>query len=114
MCPLIDQFWGPLKSEKSNLTAVPLLHLADMASRENTNIATPVTEDGVIAKEAAAADKSKRFRIRRRFREMVIRVGKHGAASSQGGNSIGFLDRLTDRLKMGDGLKMSDFGLGMS
>ena len=29
-----------------------------------------------------------------------------------GGNSIGFLDRLTDRLKMGDGLKMSDFGLG--
>ena len=32
----------------------------------------------------------------------------------QGGNSIGFLDRLTDRLKMGDGLKMSDFGLGMS
>ena len=28
---------------------------------------------------------------------------------SQGGNSIGFLDRL----KMGDGLKMSDFGLGM-
>ena len=30
------------------------------------------------------------------------------------GNSIGFLDRLTDRLKMGDGLKMSDFGLGMS
>ena len=31
----------------------------------------------------------------------------------QGGNSIGFLDRLTDRLKMGDGLKMSDFGLGM-
>ena len=35
-----------------------------------------------------------------------------------GGNSIGFLDRLTDRLtdrlKMGDGLKMSDFGLGMS
>ena len=24
------------------------------------------------------------------------------------------LDRLTDRLKMGDGLKMSDFGLGMS
>ena len=33
---------------------------------------------------------------------------------AQGGNSIGFLDRLTDRLKMGDGLKMSDFGLGMS
>ena len=32
----------------------------------------------------------------------------------QGGNSIGFLDRLTDRRKMGDGLKMSDFGLGMS
>ena len=32
----------------------------------------------------------------------------------QVGNSIGFLDRLTDRLKMGDGLKMSDFGLGMS
>ena len=32
----------------------------------------------------------------------------------QGGNSIGFLDRLTDLLKMGDGLKMSDFGLGMS
>ena len=31
-----------------------------------------------------------------------------------GGNSIGFLDRLTDRLKMGDSLKMSDFGLGMS
>ena len=31
-----------------------------------------------------------------------------------GGNSIGFLDRLTDRLKMGDGLKMSDSGLGMS
>ena len=31
-----------------------------------------------------------------------------------GGNSIGFSDRLTDRLKMGDGLKMSDFGLGMS
>ena len=30
------------------------------------------------------------------------------------GNSIGFLDRLTDLLKMGDGLKMSDFGLGMS
>ena len=27
-----------------------------------------------------------------------------------GGDSIGFLDRL----KMGDGLKMSDFGLGMS
>ena len=33
---------------------------------------------------------------------------------SLGGNSIGFLDSLTDRLKMGDGLKMSDFGLGMS
>ena len=32
----------------------------------------------------------------------------------QGGKSIGFLDRLTDRLKMRDGLKMSDFGLGMS
>ena len=32
----------------------------------------------------------------------------------QGGNSIGFLDGLTDRLKLGDGLKMSDFGLGMS
>ena len=31
-----------------------------------------------------------------------------------GGNSIGFLDRLTDRLKMRDGLKMSDFRLGMS
>ena len=36
------------------------------------------------------------------------------ARRAQGGNSIGFLDRLTDRLKMGDGLKMSDFGLGMS
>ena len=32
----------------------------------------------------------------------------------QGGNSIGILDRLIDRFKMGDGLKMSDFGLGMS
>ena len=31
-----------------------------------------------------------------------------------GGNSLGFLDRLTDLLKMGDGLKMSDFWLGMS
>ena len=31
-----------------------------------------------------------------------------------GGNSIGFLDRLTDLLKMGNGLKMSDFRLGMS
>ena len=31
-----------------------------------------------------------------------------------GGNSMGFLDRFLDRLKMGDGLKMSDFGLGMS
>ena len=35
-------------------------------------------------------------------------------AGGLGGNSIGLLDRLTDRLKMGDGLKMSDFGLGMS
>ena len=32
------------------------------------------------------------------------------ATEKQGGNSIGFLDRL----KMGDGLKMGDFGLGMS
>ena len=31
-----------------------------------------------------------------------------------GGNSIGFLDRLKDRLKMGDGLKVSDLRLGMS
>ena len=31
-----------------------------------------------------------------------------GYPTSQGGNSIGFLDRLTDRLKM------SEFGLGMS
>ena len=45
-----------------------------MASGETSNSsAIPVTEDGVTAKEAAAADKSKRFRIRRRFREMVIR-----------------------------------------
>ena len=35
-------------------------------------------------------------------------------AGGLGGNSIGLLDRLTDGLKMGDGLKMSDFGLGMS
>ena len=42
--------------------------------------------------------------------------GKEGRKRGRGlgGNSIGFLDRLTDRLKMGDGLKMSDFGLGMS
>ena len=29
--------------------------------------------------------------------------GRGGREAGQGGNSIGFLDRLTDRLKMGDG-----------
>ena len=44
-----------------------------MTSREaSTSSVAPVAEDGVISKEVAA-DKSKRFRIRRRFREMVIR-----------------------------------------
>ena len=44
-----------------------------MTSRETSasNVAS-VAEEGVISKEVAA-DKSKRFRIRRRFREMVIR-----------------------------------------
>ena len=39
--------------------------------------------------------------------------GLLGNLKIQGGNSIGFLDCLTDHLKMGDGLKMSDFGSGM-
>ena len=39
---------------------------------------------------------------------------KIGKIRILGGNSIVFLDRLTDRLKMVDGLKMSDFVLGMS
>ena len=46
--------------------------------------------------------------------EEIHRYFTNTEAIALGGNSIGFLDCLTDRLKMGDGLKMSDFGLGMS
>ena len=44
----------------------------------------------------------------------ICRCPPPGYIIELGGNSIGFFDCLTDRLKMGDGLKMGDFGLGMS
>ena len=46
--------------------------------------------------------------------EYMLVSRKIGKIRILGGNSIVFLDRLTDRLKMVDGLKMSDFVLGMS
>ena len=53
-------------------------------------------------------------RVRRVVVRVAVVVGLEQRQPVLGGNSIGFLDRQTDRLKMGDGLKMSDFGLGMS
>ena len=44
-----------------------------MTSKEtSTSSVASVSEEGMVSKEVAV-DKSKRFRIRRRFREMVIR-----------------------------------------
>ena len=60
------------------------------------------------------ADEARRMAEEALRRAEARRREEAEARRAQGGNSIGFLDRLTDRLKMGDGLKMSDFGLGMS
>ena len=69
------------------------------------------TSEHSVSKVAQAAT----FASRNRSIEFDASEAQYATIHAiQGGNSIGFLDRQTNRLKMGDSLKMSDFGFGMS